>query len=159
MSARLRKVRGTERPNWEDEMRKPALVIGLLATAAIYAYAQAAAVSYKSNLAGSAEVPPVNSPGKGAAQVSADSATNQVSWRVEFSGLSGPATAAHIHCGAAAGANAGVAVPLGNNPTSPITGSGSMTPAQMADLQAGKCYVNIHTAANPGGEVRGQLAP
>jgi len=34
-----------------------------------------------------------------------------------------------------------------------------MTPAQMADLQAGKCYVNIHTAANPGGEIRGQLAP
>lgn len=140
-------------------MRKTALVVGLLASAAIWAYAQAAAVTYKANLAGNAEVPPVNSQARGTAQVSADTASNQVSWRVEYAGLSGPATAAHIHCGAAPGANAGVAVPMGNNPPSPITGSGAMTPAQMQQLQAGQCYVNVHTAANPGGEIRGQLTP
>lgn len=140
-------------------MRKSVFVVGLLATAAMVVYGQAAPVGYKANLAGNSEVPPVNSQGKGSAQVNADSTNNQVSWRVEFTGLSGPATAAHIHCGAAAGANAGVAVPLGNNPTSPIAGSGTMTPAQMADLQGGKCYINVHTAANPGGELRGQLAP
>ncbi|HEX6442640.1 MAG TPA: CHRD domain-containing protein [Stellaceae bacterium] len=140
-------------------MRKSVLVLGLLATAAMVVYGQAAPVSYKTNLAGNSEVPPVNSQGKGSAQVTADSATNSVSWRVEFAGLSGPATAAHIHCGAAAGANAGVAVPLGNNPTSPITGQGTMTPAQMQQLQGGQCYINVHTAANPGGEIRGQLAP
>lgn len=138
-------------------MRKTVIVLGFLAVAATLPYAQAAMVAYKANLGGTSEVPPTTSQGKGAAEVNADSTTNQLSWRVEFTGLSGPATAAHIHCGAAAGANAGVAVPLGNNPTSPIAGSGSMTPAQMADLQAGKCYVNIHTAANPGGELRGQL--
>jgi hypothetical protein len=81
-----------------------------------------------------------------------------VSWSVTYSGLSGPPAAAHIHCGAAAGANAGVAVDLGKNLASPIQGSGTMTDAQMADLQAGKCYVNIHTANNKGGELRGQLA-
>ena len=140
-------------------MRKTAFVLGLLATAAMCVYAQAAAVTYKSNLAGTAEVPPVNSQAKGTASVNADTATNQVSWRAEYAGLSGPATGAHIHCGAAAGANAGVAVNFGTTLASPISGSGSMTPAQMADLQAGKCYVNIHTAANPGGEIRGQLAP
>ena len=140
-------------------MRKTVIVLGLFATAAIWAYAQGAPVTYKATLNGNSEVPPVTSRGAGSAQVSADTATNQVSWRVEFNGLGGPATAAHIHCGAAAGANAGVAVPLGNNPTSPITGSGSMTPAQMADLQAGKCYINVHTDANKGGEIRGQLAP
>jgi hypothetical protein len=53
-----------------------------------------------------------------------------------------------------------VAVPLGAaNPASPITGSAALTDAQLADLQAGKCYVNVHTAANKGGEIRGQLAP
>jgi hypothetical protein len=140
-------------------MRKTALVVGLLASAAIWTYAQAAAVNYKANLAGNAEVPPVNSPGRGAAQVSADTATNQASWRVEYTGLTGPATGAHIHCGAPAGGNAGVAVNFGTTLASPITGSGAMTPAQMQQLQAGQCYVNIHTDANKGGEIRGQLAP
>lgn len=140
-------------------MRKTALVLGLLATAAVCGYAQAAAVTYKATLNGNSEVPPVNSRAAGSASVNADTATNQASWRVEYSGLSGPATGAHIHCGAPAGANAGVAVNFGTTLASPISGSGSMTPAQMADLQAGKCYVNIHTDANKGGEVRGQLAP
>ena len=41
------------------------------------------------------------------------------------------------------------------NPTSPIQGTAALTDAQLADLQGGKCYVNVHTAANNGGEVRG----
>ncbi|MGC2415665.1 MAG: CHRD domain-containing protein, partial [Stellaceae bacterium] len=95
------------------------------------------------------------------AQVNVDTATGMATWRIDYSGLSGPAGAAHIHCGALPGANAGVAIPLGTGPTaaSPIQGSGLMTPAQLADLAAGKCYVNVHTAANKGGEVRGQLVP
>lgn len=140
-------------------MRKTALVLGLLAAVAVWPMAQAATVTYKGAVGGAAEVPPVTTAGKGTASVNADTGTKKVSWRVEYSGLSGPATAAHIHCGAAAGANAGVAVSLGTNVASPIQGSGTMTDAQMADLAAGKCYVNIHTAANKGGEVRGQLAP
>ena len=141
-------------------MRKTASVIGLLAGAAVFSWASAATVNYKANLAGNAEVPPVQSPGKGSAQVNVDTATKQATYRVEFSGLTGPAAAAHIHCGAAAGANAGVSVPLGGaNPTSPITGTATMTDPQLADLQAGKCYVNVHTAQNKGGEIRGQLAP
>src|SRR5216683_2863187 len=135
-------------------MRKTALVIGLLAAAAAWPCANAATVAYKANLAGTAEVPPVTTGGKGTAAVNVDTATKQVSWRVEYSGLSGPAAAAHIHCGAAAGANAGVAVPLGTNLASPIQGSAALTDPQLADLQAGKCYVNVHTAANKGGEVR-----
>jgi hypothetical protein len=50
-----------------------------------------------------------------------------------------------------------VVVPLGNNPTSPIHGSKVLTDAQITDLEAGKWYVNVHTAANPGGEIRGQV--
>lgn len=142
-------------------MRKTALVLGLLAAVATWPMAQAAVVTYKAGLSGASEVPPVQSAGKGAAAVNVDAATKQVSWRVEYSGLTGPAAAAHIHCGAGPGANSGVAVPLGSAPNlaSPIVGSGTMTDAQLADLQAGKCYVNIHTATNKGGEIRGQLAP
>jgi len=141
-------------------MRKTVLVLGLLAAVATWPMAHAAVTAYKANLRGVAEVPPVAGGGSGTAQVSLDSATKQISWRVDYSGLSGPAAAAHIHCGADAGANAGVAIALGAAPNlaSPITGSGALTDAQMADLTSGKCYVNVHTAANKGGEVRGQLA-
>src|SRR6266852_244275 len=145
----------------EDLMRKTALVLGLLAAVAAWPMAHAAVTAYKANLGGAAEVPPVTTAGKGSAAINLDTASKQISWRVDYSGLSGPATAAHIHCGAAAGANAGVAVALGAGPTaaSPISGSGAITDAQLADLQAGKCYVNIHTDANKGGELRGQLVP
>ena len=88
--------------------------------------------------------------------VTFDTATKMITYSVTYTGLSGPAAAAHIHCGAAAGANSGVAVPF-PSATSPITGSATLTDAQVADLEAGKCYVNVHTAANKGGEVRAQL--
>ncbi len=143
-------------------MRRTALVLGLLTAAAIGSMAQAATVTYKATLNGASEVPPVQTPATGSATVNVDTATKQLSWRVEYNGLPDKvAAAAHIHCGAPAGANAGVAVPLGNAPNlgSPITGSGTMTDAQLADLQSGKCYVNVHTATNKGGEIRGQLAP
>jgi hypothetical protein len=140
-------------------MRKTALVLSLLAAVAAWPMAQAAVTAYKANLGGAAEVPPVQTAGKGTAQINIDGATKQATWRVDYTGLSGAPAAAHIHCGAEAGANAGVAVPLGTNLASPIQGSAAMTDAQLADLQAGKCYVNIHTAANKGGELRGQLTP
>jgi hypothetical protein len=141
-------------------MRKTALVFGLLTAVAVWPMAHAAVSTYKANLSGPSEVPPVAGGGSGTAQVTVDPATKAISWRVDYSGLSGPVAAAHIHCGAAPGANAGVAVPLGTAPNlaSPITGSGALTDAQMADLTSGKCYINLHTADNKGGEVRGQLA-
>ncbi len=53
--------------------------------------------------------------------------------------------------------NAGVAVAIPNATASPVEGSATLTDAQAADLVAGKYYINIHTAANPGGEIRGQV--
>jgi hypothetical protein len=138
-------------------MRKMTIIgAGLLATALAWAVAQAATVEYKGTLSGAAEVPPVASKGTGSAAVNLDAATKQITYSVTYSGLSGAATAAHIHCGAAAGANSGVAVKF-DNPASPISGSATLTDAQLADLQAGKCYVNVHTDANKGGELRAQL--
>lgn len=142
-------------------MRKTALYFGLLAAVAAWPAAQAATVTYKATLSAAAEVPPVTSAGKGSAVVTVDPVSKKITWRVAFSGLTGPAMAAHIHCGAPAGANAGVSVPLGKAPNwaSPLVGSATMTDAQFADLQAGKCYANVHTAANKSGEIRGQLTP
>jgi len=141
-------------------MRKTALVFGLLATVAAWPMAQAAVSTWKANLSGASEVPPVAGGGTGTAQVNVDPATKAISWRVDYSGLSGPLAAAHIHCGAGPGVSGPVAVPLGAAPNlaSPITGTGALTDSQLADLTAGNCYVNLHTGANKGGEIRGQLA-
>ena len=142
-------------------MRKTALALGLLAATAAWPTAHAAVTTYKATLSGASEVPPVTSAGVGSAAVNVDPTTKKLSWRVQYSGTSGPGVAAHILCGAPAGANAPVSVPLAKpgGLASPIAGSGTMTAAQLADLQAGKCYVNVHTAKNPNGEIRGQLAP
>ena len=85
-----------------------------------------------------------------------DTATRNLTWTVTYSGLSGPAAGAHFHGPGEAGKNAGIVLPF-QSPTSPIKGSQTLTEAQTADLLAGKWYVNVHTAANPGGEIRGQM--
>jgi hypothetical protein len=106
------------------------------------------------------EVPPNSSTGTGTADVKLDKATKTVSWTVSYSGLTGDATAAHFHGPAAPGANAGVVIPIaaGSVPN-PAVGSKVLTDDQIADLMAGKWYVNIHTKANGGGEIRGQVVP
>ncbi len=78
---------------------------------------------------------------------------------MRYSGLSGPVKAGHFHGLAEAGKNAGVALGINNAGDSPVQGSAVLTGDQAADLLAGKWYVNLHTAANPGGEVRGQVIP
>jgi Cu/Zn superoxide dismutase len=139
------------------------LVQGFLAGIAIVALSTAASAQQKNftaALAGASEVPPATGSGKGTAQVTLDPASKSITYTIEYSGLSGPATAAHIHGPAATGANAGVVTPLGAaGPASPIKGTAKLTDAQIADLEAGKNYVNVHTEANKGGEIRGQLAP
>jgi hypothetical protein len=77
-------------------------------------------------------------------------------WTLTFKNLSGSATAAHIHT-ARRGVAGPVTVPLCGPCTSPESGTTVLTVDQMKDLLAGKQYVNVHTAKNPGGEIRGQL--
>lgn len=108
-------------------------------------------------LSGASEVPPVASNASGTVELNLNKQTNELSWTVTYTGLSGPATGAHFHGPAMAGANAGVVVPMTGSLTSPIRGTASLTAAQAADLMAGKWYVNLHTAANPNGEIRGQF--
>jgi hypothetical protein len=114
--------------------------------------------TYEATLSGAQEVPPTTSSGTGKAEVQVDPKTYKVKWKVTHSGLSGPATAGHIHGPASTGANAGIVVPFTGDPNSqPITGEATLTPAQYADLAAGMYYVNLHTKNHPAGEIRGQL--
>jgi hypothetical protein len=118
--------------------------------------AHAELVNFKATLDSAHEVPANASTGSGDALVTLDTATKKISYTATYIGLSGPAGAGHIHGPALAGANAGVLVPFASA-ASPVTGSATLTDAQIADLMAGKMYVNFHTAANKGGEIRGQL--
>ena len=111
------------------------------------------------SLSGASEVPAVMGPGTGSVDASLNSATNLLTWTITYTGLSGAATAGHFHGPAMAGENAGVVVPLSGSLASPIVGSATLTPAQATDLMAGRWYLNLHTAANPGGEIRGQVRP
>jgi hypothetical protein len=125
----------------------------LVAAPAAFAETQ----NYKATLNAASQVPPNDSKGTGALTAAYDTATKKLTWNVTFTGLSGPATAAHFHGPAAAGANAGVVVPQKDGLTSPMKGEATLTDAQAADLQGGRWYFNIHTEANKGGEIRGQV--
>ena len=128
-----------------------AALVGLAATGCMTMKPKAEA--YTATLAAS---PGVTSAAKGSGTFSYAAETHTLTYTVKYDGLSGPATMAHIHGPAAPGANAGVVVPFANA-ASPITGTATLTDAQAADLKAGKYYVNVHTAANKGGEIRGQI--
>lgn len=133
-------------------------MLAMLALGTTVAFAGPAfAEKMKATLDAKSEVPPNASAGTGTADIDYDAATKKLSWKLTYSGLSGPATAAHFHGPAEPGKNAGVAVAIPNATTSPTEGSATLTDAQAADLMAGKYYVNVHTAANPGGEIRGQV--
>jgi hypothetical protein len=130
-----------------------ALAFGAVVVLAGPAFAE----KFKATLDAKSEVPPTTSSGKGTADIDYDPASKKLSWKLTYSGLTGPATAAHFHGPAEPGKNAGVAVAIPNATSSPAEGSATLTAAQAADLEAGKYYVNVHTAANPGGEIRGQV--
>ena len=133
-------------------------MLATLAFGAAVAFAGPAfADKMKATLDGKSEVPANASTGTGTAELDYDPASKKLSWKLTYTGLSGPATAAHFHGPAEAGKNAGVAVAIPNATSSPVEGSATLTDAQAADLVAGKYYINIHTAANPGGEIRGQV--
>lgn len=123
---------------------------------AVTSAASAETITMKATLNAAAQVPVNDSKGTGTADVTYDTATKMLTWKATYSGLTGPATMAHFHGPAEAGKNAGVAVPFAN-PASGAEGRATLTDAQAADLLAGRYYINIHTDANKGGEIRGQV--
>jgi CHRD domain len=133
------------------------LIISVIAVCGSLALASPAAaemMTFNAELKGSSEVPPADSAATGTAMVTVDTTTKKVTWEIKHSGLSGDAVAAHIHGPADETQAAGPLVDLSANV---MTGSADITDAQIADVQAGKTYVNVHTAKFPDGEIRGQL--
>jgi glucose/arabinose dehydrogenase len=118
---------------------------------------QIAPVLLQASLLGAYQTSPVNTPASGFGTFML--VGTQLTYTVTFRGLSGPASAGHIHGPAPLGQNAGVMIPF----TVPVATAGTvsgtvgLTPAQLAAIVDGQTYVNFHTAAYPGGEIRGQI--
>jgi CHRD domain len=137
-------------------LRSSLTALACTAVLALATPAMAANVNLKADLKGASEVPPVDSKGSGSVTATYDTASKKLSWKGTVTGLSGPATAAHFHAGEP-GKNGGVAVPIAGADKGSFEGSATLTDEQATELMAGKWYVNVHTAANKGGEVRGQV--
>ena len=134
------------------------VLLAAVFSAAFVGAASAATVNYTAKLSGRSELPKTDSKGTGKLDGTFDTQTKVLTYTLTFDGLSGPATAAHIHGPASRKESAGVVAPLGDkSPTSPVSGSVTLTDDQANALASSKLYVNVHTAANPGGEIRGQI--
>jgi hypothetical protein len=139
-------------------MKKPCYFIGAVALVIGFGIAAASAetVTLKADLKGSNEVPPNSGPASGTAQATLNTETKVLTYTVTYKDLTGPAVAAHFHGPSEPGKNAGIALPF-KTVQSPIEGTATLSEAQVTDLLAGKWYANIHTTANPGGELRGNM--
>lgn len=127
----------------------------LVAAAAAGMLGSASAADEKVTLSGNNEVPAVKSSGSATGDVNVKD-DGSVTGSIKVTGFSG--TAAHIHQ-AASGANGPVIVPMTKqgDDTFVFPAGAKMTSEQLAAYKAGNTYVNVHSAANPGGEVRAQL--
>jgi len=130
-----------------------AVVVGLLMAA--FALAASGTV-WKATLSAKQETPPT---GVAAAHGTFKGTVKgkTLKWKLTFSGLTGAATAAHIHMGAKAKAGP-VVVPLCAPCKSPVSGKAKLTSALTKAFKAHQLYVNVHTMMNPNGEIRGQLS-
>src|SRR3954451_18590572 len=150
----------------EAKMLNRAFSGRMWATAAIAAAlgwtgaSRAEGVSFRVPLGGAKEVPPLQAAASGVAEFDFDPVNRIVKWVITYGELSGPATMAHLHGPAQRGKKAPVLMWLskqGSPADSQITGQATLTQEQAEQFAAGGWYVNIHTQANPGGEVRGQV--
>lgn len=138
-------------------MHKMSLATVALLSAGVFAAAPAFAETkvFVAALNGADEVPPIDTTASGTAEITVDDQAMTIMWKITTADLSGEATAAHIHGPAEPGATA---APVIDFSASIAEGKGEITAEQLAELESGMYYVNVHTEANPDGEIRGQLA-
>ena len=142
--------------------RRIVILLACVAAIACGGSVYAAPISFTVPLTGAEQVPPVETTAKGSAAVTYDPATRVVTWTITYTGLSAPATMAHFHGPAEKGKNAPVLIWLstkGSPAESPFKGEATLTPEQAQQFTAGEWYINVHTQAHPGGEIRGQVVP
>jgi hypothetical protein len=145
---------------------KLAAVVAAMAIAGVLALTVAAAASttatkISAKLTAKAEVPAqAVKNAKGSGSFAGTLTGNKLVWKLTFAHLSGAANAAHIHLGKA-GKAGNVAVPLcaGSKCKSGIHGTVTLTASVLKAVAHGGAYVNVHTAKNPNGEIRGQITP
>jgi hypothetical protein len=141
-----------------------ALALGAVAALAVTAFALGAARSVHmvgATLNAKSEVPapkgvPAGAKGAFIGSYKTNSKGGVLTWRLTFSGLSGPGMAAHIHMGKV-GAAGPVIVPLCGPCKAAQSGKGQVSKAVISAIASGKAYVNVHTAKNAAGEIRGQV--
>jgi hypothetical protein len=138
------------------------VAVAALSVAAVGAQGQASSIRLTAALDAAQEVPAPTGDVGGARGTFTGTLTRSASgatltWRLAFSGLTGPAGAAHVHLGQP-GQPGGVAIPLCGPCESPATGTANVEAAAvLAALESGGAYANVHTAANGPGEIRGQI--
>lgn len=151
-------------------MKRPLTVLAAAALVLALPAVALAQEAFAATLSGAQEVPAVSTSASGSVSVTLSADETTITFEVTYSGLSGDLVAAHIHLPGAAGTVAAPVLPLISG-TGPASGSlsGTLTSADLlvADvsfaaaldaIRDGNAYANLHTAANPGGEIRGQLA-
>lgn len=158
--------------------RAAAIVVTFVQALALPAVAEA--VRFEAILSGDAQRPPVATTATGLAEITVEPDTLNVTWTITFSGLSGDPVAAHFHGPATEEETAPPVIDLGSGAYGAtadtqaaagtsggttegtvadafLEGSARLTEDQIADLVAGRYYLNIHTADHPNGEIRGQI--
>ena len=127
------------------------VLLAAVLSAAFVSAASAATVSYTAHLSGRSEVPKTDSKGKGKLDATFDTQSRIFTYTLTFDGLSGPATAAHIHGPANRAQTAGVVAPLGDkNPTSPVSGTVTLTDDQVKMLRSAQAVCERAYGGQPG---------
>ena len=115
-------------------------------------------VKITADLTSQKEVPSNNSKGKGKVKIEYSKKTRELTWTIDYEGLTGPVTVAHFHGPAMAGKNADPTFTINGKLSSPITGRTVLSQIQESDFLAGKWYLNLHTSTFPSGELRAQVS-
>lgn len=140
-------------------MSKKSANLIFIAVVILLVSATVRAETFYAYLSSAQEVPTNASTATGYARIVVNESALTINYTIVFNGLGGAQSGAHIHAPAAIGANTGVAIGFPNigGTSGTITGTAAITVGQIAQLRAHQGYVNVHSAAFTGGEIRGQL--